>query len=130
MNTITSRDTSNARIVHEATHQRSAPQEQEGPQARTLKPIDGERVETDISELVLCAQAEMAMARVTGPIRPDACFGHAAAARRWAYRAGLAARSGAPLPLGFVQSISLCEGFEQGQTARAHSINHLSLVQL
>ena len=99
MNAVISPITRNARSDHESTHQRSSPEENANVEACPIaqRLITGERIETNITELVLCAQANLAMARVAGAF--DAAHVRSrtlTAAKRWAYRAGVAALCGTP----------------------------------
>ena len=90
--------------------------------------LTGDRVETNVSELVLCAHCELALARVEGPLDVRSAFEHARAARRWAYRAGVASLTGARLPFAFQDSPTLTGAWHAGQATRARPVTRLSLV--
>lgn len=85
-------------------------------------------VDTDVSELVLSARCEIAMARVEGPLNFQSAFEHARVARIWAYRAGAASLNGSRLPIAFADSPTLIGAWRAGQGARAMQPARLSLV--
>ena len=128
MTATTSHDTRNAPSPVGATHQRSVPKSNTQTQHDFKAELSGEPVEINVSELVLSAQCELAMARVEGPLDMRCGFARALAARRWAYRAGRASLSGARIPIGIAQSQVLVEGWHAGQAARARSINGVCLA--
>ena len=128
MTTTTSHDTRNARSPVGATHQRSVPKSNTQTQIGFTAEPSGEPVEINVSELVLSAQCELAMARVEGPLDMRCGLARALAARRWAYRAGRASLSGARVPVGIAQSQVLVEGWHAWQSARARSIDSVCLA--
>jgi len=87
-----------------------------------------ERTETNVSELVLIARCEMAMARVTGPLDVRKGYEHARSARRWAFVAGRASLNDAPVPLAFEGSPTLLSGWRSGQQARRHPASGFSFL--
>ena len=115
MNASTQRNSSNA-------------SQGDSPEIIPPKPTPQDRVEVNVSELVMSARREIAMARVEGPINFRSAFGHARAARLLAYRAGAASLNGTRLPIGFEDSPTLTGAWRAGQSTRARPASCLSLV--
>ena len=88
------------------------------PEGATFQSGTPARV-TDVSEWVLEARCEMAIARVSGPLDFSAAVEHTRKARHWAYRAGVASPSGTPMPRMFDGSPTLTGAWASGQSARA-----------
>ena len=80
----------------------------------------------NVSELVLDARCEMAMAYVTSPLDLRAAFEHCRRARRWAYRAGAASVSGTPMPAQFDGSPNLTGAWLCGCSARQRDMQRLA----
>ena len=81
-----------------------------------------------MSDLVMSARCEIAMARVEGPFDFRSAFGHACAARLFAYRAGAASLIGTRLPIGFEDSPTLTGAWRAGQITRPRPASPLPLV--
>ena len=89
-------------------------------------PIPVERAEVNVSELVLDARCEMAMARVQGPFDFRSSFEHCRRARRCAYRAGAASLCDATPPLQFLDSPTLLGAWQAGREARQRELRRLN----
>jgi hypothetical protein len=68
MNASTQRNTTNA-------------SRSDSPKSNKAEQLHKDRVEVDVSEMVLCARCEIAMARVQGPFDVGSAYEHARAAR-------------------------------------------------
>lgn len=82
----------------------------------------------NVSELVMTARCEIALARVEGPIDFRSAFGHARVARVLAYRAGAASLAGTRMPCGFEDSPTLRGAWFAGQSTRPRPAPQLSSV--
>ena len=81
---------------------------------------------TNVSELVLDARCEMAMAHVTSPLDLRAAIEHCRRARRWVYRAGAASITDTPVPVQFDGSHSLTGAWLCGCSARQRDMQRLA----
>jgi hypothetical protein len=81
--------------------------------------------QVNVSELVMEASCALALARVAGPIDFRAAFEHVRRARHWAYRAGAASITGAPVPLQFEGSPTLIGAWHCGQSTRLSNVYRL-----